>query len=288
MLPGSDIQGWWEQERQGSGRAFFPMPADHTSAMERSSECNLRLSTNSREFWWCWVSDVCMDWKEGRGNMGGEREGCARCSCVHSSWWHLVTNRMLEAASTPNQTAFWSNSLLCCWNAPAVLKQQSSADVTHWKHRVCLAVSVCVLLQMQLQYLCVSAGGEGLQGNVGVLGKMGKQLVSSGSRGGEVCGWRSALLLLGHATICVHLHEGRTEIGKWSYVGQRRMLQHTGAGSREDAGQQIFVSSRDQRCVCLCMCGRLGLHLKQSEDGKGGIGVSAEQVMKRSCVSQLW
>lgn len=189
MLPGSDIQGWWEQERQGSGRAFFPMPADHTSAMERSSECNLRLSTNSREFWWCWVSDVCMDWKEGRGNMGGEREGCARCSCVHSSWWHLVTNRMLETTSTPNQTAFWSNSLLCCWNAPAVLKQQSSADVTHWKHRVCLAVSVCVLLQMQLQYLCVSAGGEGLQGNVGVLGKMGKRLVSSGSQG-----WRGLWL----------------------------------------------------------------------------------------------
>lgn len=87
--------------------------------------------------------------------------------------------------------------------------------------------------------------------------------------------------------ISVHVPEGRMETGKGSYVGQRRMLQHTGAGSREDAGQQIFVSSRDQRCVCLCMCGRLGLHLKRSEDGKGGIGVSAEQVMKRSCVSQL-
>lgn len=149
------------------------------------------------------------------------------------------------------------------------------------ENKVCLTVSVCVY---------VSVGGEGLQGDVGVLGKvcrMGKRLVSSGSRGGAICSWRGAPQLLGHAVFFVHLPEGRMETGKGFYVGQRRMLQHTGAGSREDAGQQIFVSSRDQRCVCLCMCGRLGLHLKWSEDGKGGISASAEQVMKRSCVSQL-
>lgn len=70
--------------------------------------------------------------------------------------------------------------------------QQSSADVTHREHRVCLAVCVCVCVRASADAapvsvcVCVCAGGEGLEGRVGVLGKVcgvGKRLVSSGSQG---------------------------------------------------------------------------------------------------------
>lgn len=132
--------------------------------------------------------------------------------------------------------------------------------------------------------ICLHAGGGYVYAKEKLVG-WGKRLVNSGSQ--RLSSLRLERLsaahgeALGHATssLCIYARGNRRLIGKGFYVGQRRMLQCAGAWSREDAVQQIFVSSRDQRCVCLCGCvgGRDYIHngVRMRREGSGcqcGVG----------------